>query len=161
MEGDDPEAINPNSSKQGAIGERYSAWMFVAGLFGVLVMVTAILARSFLFGVVAAFLFMLACNRQMERNRVNRWLARPTPEGQEERVIWARIVYDEMRHPSVWLRITEWISAIAATGLVVIISIVLIATTGLWMRLLYGRYASSLPASSSCGLWPSGSYAEN
>jgi Flp pilus assembly protein TadB len=116
---------------------RYSAWMFVAGVFAVLVLVTAMFAKSVLFGVVAAFLFLFACNRQIERQRIDRWLARPTPENQEQRIIWARIFYDEMCHPSVWLKITEWISAIAAMALVVTVSVVVIATTGLWMRLLY------------------------
>lgn len=52
--------------------------------------------------------------------------------------MWARIFYDEMCHPSVLLRITEWISAFVAIALIVTVSVVVMATTGLWMRLLYG-----------------------
>jgi Flp pilus assembly protein TadB len=117
---------------------RYSVWMFIAGVFAVLVMVTAVLAKSVLFGVVAAFLCLFAWNRRTERERVERWLSRPTPENQQERIIWARIFYDEIRHPPVWLRITDWISAITAVALVGTVSVVVVATSDFWMRLLYG-----------------------
>jgi hypothetical protein len=116
---------------------RYSVLMFVAGAFVVPVTTIAILARSILFGVVGAFLSLFACNRYMERKRVDRWLSRPTFEGQDQRIMWARIFYHEIRHPSVWLRITEWISAIVAVILIVVVSVFVMSTAGLKMRLLY------------------------
>jgi small-conductance mechanosensitive channel len=117
---------------------RYSVWMFIAGVFAVLVTVSAVLAKSVLFGVVAAFLCMFAWNRWTERKRVERWMSRQTPQNQQERIVWARIFYDEMRHPPVWLRITDWISAITAIAFVGTVSVVVVATSGFWMRLLYG-----------------------
>jgi hypothetical protein len=81
---------------------------------------------------------MLASNRWAERGRVEKWLSRPTPGNERGRIIWARIFYDEISHPSLWLRITYWISIISTIALVVTVSVVVIATTGLWMRLLYG-----------------------
>lgn len=120
------------------IHRRYSVWMFISGVFAVLVTLAAIVAKSLLFGVVAAFLCMFAWNRWGECRRVENWLSRPTPENEKDRIIWARTFYDGMSHPSLWLRITEWISAVIAVALVLTVSVVLIATTGLWMRLLYG-----------------------
>jgi hypothetical protein len=117
---------------------RHSVWMFIAGVFAVLVMVTAVLAKSVLFGVVAAFLCLFAWNRRMERKRADKWRSRQTPENQRERIIWARIFYDEMRHPPAWLRITDWISMTATIALIATVSVVVIATGGFWMRLLYG-----------------------
>ncbi len=116
---------------------RYSAWMFISGVFTVLVIVAAILARSPLFGVVAAFLCMFVWNRRTERKRVERWISRPASEKQPERITWVRIFY-EMSHPPVWLRITDWISAITAVALIATVSVVVLTTNGFWIRLLYG-----------------------
>ena|SRR2546426_934948 len=115
---------------------RYSAWMCISGVFTVLVMFIAIVAKSLLFGVVASFLCMFAWNRRTERKRVERWLS-STPENQQERITWTRIFY-EMSHPPVWLRITDWISAITAVALIATVSVVVLATSGFWIRLLYG-----------------------
>lgn len=87
------------------IHRRYSVWMFISGVFAVLVTLAAIVAKSLLFGVVAAFLCMFAWNRWGECRRVENWLSRPTPENEKDRIIWARTFYDEMSHPSLWLRI--------------------------------------------------------
>jgi hypothetical protein len=119
---------------------RYSAWMFIAGLSAILVMVAAALARSAFFGVAAVFLCLFAWNRRMECDRVERWLSRATPQNQQERVIWARIFYDEMSRSSLWLKITEWISGIAAVALIATVSLVVFTTGVLWTRLLYGFF---------------------
>jgi len=117
---------------------RYSAWMLISGAFALLTIVIAALTKSLLFGIAAAFLCLFAWNRHAERKLVERWLSRSIPENQRETVIYAKIFYDEMSHPSMWLRISNRIAAAAAVILVVTICVVVIATSGFWIRLLYG-----------------------
>jgi hypothetical protein len=74
---------------------RYFGWMVTSAVAAILVMAVAMLAKSIFFGVVAVYLWLFAANLWMECGRVTRWLSRPLPQNQKERVIWARIFYDE------------------------------------------------------------------
>ncbi|MGC2322200.1 MAG: hypothetical protein WA463_06180, partial [Terriglobales bacterium] len=117
---------------------RYLRWMFTAGVFALLVTVIAALAVSAAFGIVAGYLWLFAWNRWMEYRRVERWLSRPKPTNHSERVTWARVFYQEWAHPSVWLTVSTWVGAISAALCVLAVSVVVVAMSGFWMRLLYG-----------------------
>jgi len=117
---------------------RYVGWLVTAAVLAGLVMVVAGLAKSIAFGVAAVYLWLFACNRWMEHRRVKQWLLRPMPMNDSERFICAQIFYDEMSHPPVWLRVSNWIAAITGVAGGVAVSAVIIATSGLWIRLLWG-----------------------
>jgi len=117
---------------------RYRKWMLIAATSAALVTVVAVLAKSLLFGVVALYLGLFAWNRWMEYERVRHWLSRPTPQNKQERVIWARIFYDEVYHPPLSLRVSYWIAGITAVVCVAFVFIVILAMSGFWTRLLFG-----------------------
>ncbi len=118
--------------------QRYFRWLLTAAASAAVVMVVAILAKSIMFGVVAAYLWLFAYNRWMEYRRTTQWLSRPRPTDEKERLIWARIFYNEMSHPSFWLRASNRIAAVTAAAFVLAVSVVVITMSGFWTRLLYG-----------------------
>jgi ABC-type multidrug transport system permease subunit len=117
---------------------RYFGWMVTSGVAAILVMAVATLARSIFFGFVAVYLCLFAAKRWMQYRRIARWLSRPMPQNEKERLIWARIFYGELFRPSLWLRLSYWVAAITAVLVLAIVSAVIFATSGVWMRLLWG-----------------------
>lgn len=117
---------------------RYLGWMLTSGLFAIFVVVVATLAKSVTFAVIAVFLLLSAWNRWLEYRCVKRWTSRPAPGDEQERVIWALAFYNEMSHPSIWLRISNRIAAVTAVMLVLAVSMIVVAVSGFWTRFLYG-----------------------
>lgn len=115
----------------------YMRWSIIAGMVAVGVTAVAVFAHSIFFAVVAGYLYLLSCNRWMEYRRLRVWLTWAVPKNESSISRCIRQFNWDMSHPPKPLKITYWVAGVTAAAGVLAVSILIILTGAVWMRILY------------------------
>ncbi len=112
---------------------RVARWTIACFIFAVAVSVLVVVTKSVIFFVVALFAWFFAWNRW----RLRHYLAAFLPPQQDKQGGWIESVVHGLQTPPPWYRFSEYIAAVTFIALFLLITIVVVATTGTGMRILF------------------------
>jgi magnesium-transporting ATPase (P-type) len=112
---------------------RAARWLITSILFAAGVWVVAALAKSILFLIVALLALFFIWNRWKLWRLLRNFLPAPSQNQRE----WIEAVLNGLEKPPLWYRLSGGIAAVIILSFFVVITIVVVSTSGMWLRLLY------------------------
>jgi hypothetical protein len=113
---------------------RVGRWAIYCLIFALATSALAIATKSLVFIVVALFAWFFVWNRW----RLWRFLVACFPPPSENQAAWLEKTVEGLLKPPSWYRLSEHIAAVTFLVCFGIITVVVMSTSGTWMRLLYG-----------------------
>lgn len=112
---------------------RVALWLVAALVLALAASLLAAATKSIVLVVVAAFAWFFAWNRWMLRRFLSAFLPPPT----EKVEAWLEDATKGLQHPPAWYRCSEYIALLTFFLLAALVTIIVVSTSGIWMRLLY------------------------
>jgi hypothetical protein len=113
-------------------------WLTICCVFAILVTALSVYTQSLFFGVAAAFGWFFVWNRWKCWRFVRTLLPRPLLPTEHERSQWIDNILKAVENPPLWARVSEYLAGVALIAMLGVVTLVLVRTSGTWLRLLYG-----------------------
>lgn len=113
-------------------------WLTICGVFAILVSVLSVYTRSLFFGVVAAFGWFFVWNRWKCWRFVRTLSPKPLLVTETERSQWIDTILKAIQNPPLWAKVSEYLAAVMLTAMFGVVTLVVVRTSGIWLRVLYG-----------------------
>jgi len=114
--------------------KRVWRWAIYCLLFAIAVSALTVAAKSLVFLLVAMFAWFFAWNRWKLARLLRSYLPPPSQDQQA----WMESAIKRLENPPAWCRYSEYGAGVTFLLLFALITIEVTATSGIWMRVLYG-----------------------
>lgn len=113
-------------------------WLIACGVFAILVSVLSVYTQSLFFGVVAAFGWFFVWNRWKCWKFVRSLSPKSLLPIETERSQWIDTILKPIQNPPLWARVSEYLAAVVLIAMFGVVTLVVVKTSGIWLRVLYG-----------------------